>query len=406
MTRPFNIKRKYIRLSGLLTIVLSFLCASICFAEGTPDESKDQVSNPEKIKGIYISGWTAGSTNKLGELLELIDKTELNALVIDVKDARGKLTYSSKLPQAKKLGASSNTIKDLPGLLERLKERNIYPIARLVCFKDPLLSGAQPELGLKRQDGTLWKDRVGTTWLDPYNKKGWKYLVDLSKEAASLGFKEIQYDYVRFPTDGRVHEIHYGEEGKGSSKSEAIAAFLAYAKEELSQSGTVVSASILGIVLNNRRDGAFIGQDYLKIAGHVDYISPMVYPSHYANVAQNGSGQLINDVLFTYPDLDPYAVVYNVLSPAQKRLQASKRPGRIRPWLQAFTASYLGKDRYQVYSGKEIEEQIKAVYDAGIDEWILWNSKNSYKIDGLVRKDNLKIEVLVESELEGKEEII
>jgi hypothetical protein len=410
MKSPFNIKRIYAGLPGLLSTCLTLLlllpCAQVSLAGDTQVQQEDQLSKPEKIKGIYLSGWTAGSRNKLGDLLELIDKTELNAVVIDVKDAKGKLTYRSQLPLAKEISAGSNVIRDISGLLKDLKERNIYPIARLVCFKDPLLSQARPELALKSSDGSLWKDSSGTTWLDPYNQRGWEYLVELSKEAVSLGFEEIQYDYVRFPVDGDLNDLHFGEEAKGSSKAEAIADFLAYAKVELAPSGAVVSASLLGIVLSNAKDGAFIGQDFVKIAGHVDYISPMVYPSHYANVAQNGSGQLINDVLFRYPDLEPYSVVYNVLSPAQKRLQGSKTPGRIRPWLQAFTASYLGKDRYQVYSGKEIEAQIKAVYDAGIDEWILWNSKNSYSADGLVREGSSQIEIIVEVEVEPKEELL
>ncbi|MDT8316844.1 MAG: putative glycoside hydrolase [bacterium] len=366
------------------TLILAFNLVNPSFAELPPDIQKNP-SAPEKIKGIYISGWTAGSNKKFSRLLELIDETELNAVVIDIKDAEGLVTYRSKVPWTKSKGTRSYAVKDISLLLGRLKARNIYPIARVVCFRDPLLSQAYPDIALKSKEGELWKDRAGVSWLNPYNKEGWKHLLDLSKEAASLGFKEIQYDYVRFPTDGDIKNIDYGERATISGRSKAISDFLAYAKTELKPLGVAVSADLFGIVATDVRGGRYIGQDMVKMAREVDYVSPMIYPSHYANIRQNGTGQLINDVLFKYPDLEPYSVVYNSLAVAQKRLKSSKASGRLRPWLQAFTASYLGEDRYQPYHGKQIKEQIKAVSDAGIDEWMLWNANNRYPNDGLLR---------------------
>ena len=369
-----------------ITLIIALKLANPSFAELPPDSLKES-SSPEKIKGIYISGWTAGSGKKFSRLLELIDETELNAVVIDIKDAEGLLSYRSKVQWAKATVNRSYAIKDMSLLLDSLIERNIYPIARLVCFRDPLLGIAYPDIALKSKDGSIWKDRAGVSWLNPYNKEGWKYLLDLSKEAASLGFKEIQYDYVRFPTDGDIKSIDYGERTSISDRSRAISGFLAYAKAELKPFGVAVSADLFGIAATDSRGGRYIGQDMVKMARQVDYVSPMIYPSHYANIGQNGTGQLINDVLFEYPDLEPYSVVYNSLAVAQKRLQGSKVSGRLRPWLQAFTASYLGKDRYQTYSGKQIKEQIKAVSDAGIDEWMLWNANNRYPYDGLLRAE-------------------
>lgn len=367
-----------------LTVIIALKLVNPSFAELPPD-TQENSSIPEKIKGIYVSGWTAGSNKKFSRLLKLIDETELNAVVIDIKDAEGLVTYRSEVPWTRAAGARSYAVRDISLLLSSLKERNIYPIARLVCFRDPLLSKTYPDIALKSKDGSLWKDRAGIGWLNPYNKEGWKYLLDLSKEAASLGFKEIQYDYVRFPTDGDIKNIAYGEGTSISGRSKAISDFLAYAKTELKPFGVVVSADLFGIAATDARGGRYIGQDMVKMAREADYISPMIYPSHYANVRQNGTGQLINDVLFKYPDLEPYSVVYNSLAVAQKRLQGSKVSGRLRPWLQAFTASYLGKDRYQPYGGKQIKEQIKAVLDAGIDEWMLWNANNRYPDDGLLR---------------------
>ncbi len=381
-----------------ITLLIALKLVNTSFAELPPDTQKVSFI-PEKIKGIYVSGWTAGSNKKFSRLLELIDETELNAVVIDIKDAEGLVTYRSKVPWTRAAGARSYAVRNISNLLSRLKEHNIYPIARLVCFRDPLLSKAYPDIALKSKDGSLWKDRAGIGWLNPYNKEGWKYLLDLSKEAASLGFKEIQYDYVRFPTDGDIKNIAYGKGTSISGRSKAISEFLAYAKAELKPFGVVVSADLFGIAATDVRGGRYIGQDMVKMAREADYISPMIYPSHYANVRQNGTGQLINDVLFKYPDLEPYSVVYNSLAVAQKRLQNSKVSGRLRPWLQAFTASYLGKDRYQPYGGKQIKQQIKAVSDAGIGEWMLWNANNRYPDDGLLRDPAQKNELVSAEEL-------
>ena len=384
------IKNKQLTImSKLITICIAIIIAfnppTPSLAELPPNRDKDS-STREKIKGIYISGWTAGSEKKFSRLLDLIDETELNAVVIDIKDAEGLVTYRSEVPWTWKNRRRSYAVKDIKGLLDNLRERNIYPIARIVCFRDPLLSRAYPHIALKSRDGSPWKDRAGVGWLNPYNKEVWKHLLDLSKEAAALGFKEIQYDYVRFPTDGDIRDIDYGEDEGISGRARAISAFLAYARNELKPLGTIVSADLFGIAATDARGGRYIGQDMVKMAREVDYVSPMIYPSHYANVRQNGTGQLINDVLFEYPDLEPYSVVYNSLAVAQKRLQTSRASGRLRPWLQAFTASYLGKDRYRPYNGKEIKEQIRAVSDAGIDEWMLWNANNRYPYDGLSRE--------------------
>jgi hypothetical protein len=380
-----------------LTALISLKLADPSLAE-LPPYTQKAPSIQKKVKGIYISGWTAGSDKKFSRLLNLIDETELNAVVIDIKDAEGRVTYRSNVPWTRAKGTRTYAIKDISLLLDNLKKRNIYPIARLVCFRDPLLSRTYPDIALKSKDGSLWKDRAGISWLNPYDKDGWEYLVDLSKEAASLGFKEIQYDYVRFPTDGDIKDIAYSEGSKISGRAKVISAFLAYAKKELKPFGVAVSADLFGIAATDKRGGRYIGQDMVKMADQIDYVSPMIYPSHYANVRQNGTGQLINNVLFKYPDLEPYSVVYNSLAVAQRRLQNSKASGRLRPWLQAFTASYLGKNRYQPYSGKQIKEQIKAVSDAGIDEWLLWNANNRYPNDALL-KDPIQEELITPDEL-------
>ena len=209
-------------------------------------------------------------------------------------------------------------------------------------------------------------------------------MIEISKEVADIGFMEIQYDYVRFPTDGNVKTIDYGNIANEMSKAEAISGFLAYAKEELKPYGVDVSADIFGIVPIVEGDYEQIGQDLEMISKDIDYICPMVYPSHYANAAQNGIGQEVNGILYKYPDLEPYGVVYNTLVVTKEKLEASNAKANVRPYLQDFTAPWLGKGNYQIYGGRQVRQQIQAVYDAGFEEWILWNPGNVYSTDGLL----------------------
>ncbi len=339
---------------------------------------------PVKVKGIHVSGWVAGTKGKFNKLLKLVNETELNAMVIDVKEDAGKVTYKSEVPWTQEANSIVNMVGDMTQLMDTLKENNIYPIARIVCFKDPILGEKYPELALKKKDGSLWRDNKNKTWLNAYNPKAWDLLIELSKEAARLGFRDIQFDYVRFPTDGKVSLIDYGEVEK--TKAEAIAEFLAYAKKELEPMGVDVTADIFGIMPVVPGDAEGIGQDWEMVSEHIDYVCPMVYPSHYANVAQNGVGQKINGVLYKYPDLDPYGVVYNTLVLAKERIDNSNANAKIRPWLQSFTASYLGKGNYQVYGGPQIRAQIQATYDAGLEEWLLWDANNNYTEAGLLKE--------------------
>ncbi len=351
-----------------------------------PRSNLNLYKKPVKVKGIYVSGWVAGSKSRFNRLLKMVNETELNAMVIDVKEDAGRVTYRSNVPWVKEIDADINMVGNIEVLMNTLKENKIYPIARIVCFKDPILGEKKPELAIKTKDGSLWRDNKHNTWLNPYNPESWEYLIELSKEAARLGFKEIQYDYVRFPTDGNVNIIDYGEVASTKKKSEAISEFLAYAKKELAPYGVDVSADIFGIVPIVVGDYEEIGQDWELVAQDIDYVCPMVYPSHYANVAQNGVGQRINTVLFKYPDLDPYGVVYNTLVLAEGRLQSSQANAKIRPWLQDFTANYLGRGNYQIYGAKQVREQIDATYDAGLEEWILWDSNNKYTEEGLLKE--------------------
>lgn len=338
-----------------------------CYLE-QPSPNWELMKDRRKVKGIYITGNTVAYTEKFNKLLELVKTTELNTVVIDIKDDEGLMTYASSLPDVEFAGANKKVrIKDIDGVLKLLKENNIYPIARIVTFKDRRAGDKYANLAVKNKNGGIWRDRNGMSWLNPYNRESWDYIVDIAEEAAVKGFKEIQFDYVRFPTDGDLKAIDYGADAE-KQKAEAIAEFLSYARERLQSMGVVVSADVFGLVTTDTGDMG-IGQHLESIAKSVDVVCPMVYPSHYAK----GSYGVAE------PDFEPYKIVNKSMTVAQKRInaiQGNEKAALLRPWLQDFTASYL--DRYKKYGAKEVRDQINAAYDAGQNEWILWNAGNIY----------------------------
>ena len=325
---------------------------------------EEPVLPPVKVRGIYVTAWYAGQKDDLKRYIDICDSTEINALVIDIKDERGRLTL------------------DIDMAL--LKSHGIYAIARLVCFKDNIWGEQNPGIAIHSKRGAPWKDNNGIIWLDPYNTESWRHIAEIAIEAARAGYDEVQLDYVRFPSDGRLNDIDYGDAWEEKTKAEAIAEFLAYMRNALAGEKVNLSADIFGITLINEGDRENIGQDMELIMKNADYICPMVYPSHFANKRQNGKGQIINGILFEAPDLKPYEVVYNSLVLMKERMPESGENAVVRPYLQDFTAAYLGKDYYQHYGAEQVRQQIRAVYDAGFEEWILWNSSCVYSVDAFL----------------------
>ncbi|HOC08186.1 MAG TPA: putative glycoside hydrolase [Bacillota bacterium] len=332
---------------------------------------------PVKAKGIYLTGYTAGG-KRFYDLLDLVNRTELNAMVIDVKNDDGLVTYKTRNEMALSVGANRIVqIKDIEKRMADLKKNGVYAIARIVAFKDTRAAGSRPDLAIKTKSGTVWRDNKGNAWLNPYNRESWEYILDVAKEAVEYGFDEIQFDYVRFPTDGNRKLIDYGEAKEKESMAEAIAAFMKYATEVLNDKGVFVSADIFGQVTTNKDDMG-LGQQLEDLTVSTNILCPMVYPSHYYPGVYGVS----------YPDFEPYKIVYTSISTAVKRMEAVDHKGGkaiLRPWLQDFTASYL-KDGYQVYGRKQVREQIQATYDSGVEEWLLWNAGNYYT-EGALLKD-------------------
>lgn len=316
-------------------------------------------------KGLYLSFWGAGHRGLRGAALNLIEKTELNTLVIDVKGDQGLLSYPSSIPLAGEIGAQKTiTLKKLPGLVRSLKEKGIYTIARIVVFKDAPLAAARPELTVRRADGSAFIDREGLGWVDPFFSEVWDYNVAVAEEAARMGFDEVQFDYVRFPD---VAGLVFSRENTEENRVAAISGFLSRASERLAPYNVFTSADIFGYVCWNTNDTS-IGQRLDDLASHVDYLAPMLYPSGF----QFGVGEYKN------PVKNPYEIVYLSLRKAQIR---SGLPAvRFRPWLQAFRDYAFDRRHFKDF---EIAAQIEASRDFGANGWMLWNASNVYRQYGL-----------------------
>lgn len=329
------------------------------------------------IKSIYMSGHTTGWKKRFHELVDFMDSTQINATVIDIKDDNGELTYSSMIPMVKEVEADKIVKdKDFLGTMQLLEEKDIYTIARIVTFKDRTAASKRPDLAVKSKDGSIWRDNKGDAWLNPYNREAWEYPIQVAEEAALKGFKEIQFDYVRFPTDGKRDLIEYGDVG-GEHMQDAIAGFLSYARQRLAPLGVYVSADVFGLV-TTVEDDMRLGQHLETLATAVDIICPMVYPSHYA----------LGTYGIKYPDANPYGIVKKSMETARERIEAmdtTEKKAILRPWLQDFSAPWLRRDygsNYISYGPQQIKDQIKATYDAGLTQWIFWNAGNKYTEDG------------------------
>jgi hypothetical protein len=326
--------------------------------------------NPVQPKALYLTVYGVGSRSLRESALKLIDTTELNTLVIDVKGDRGFIPYKSDVPLVSSIGGQKTIlVKDIKGLVKTLKDRGIYTVARIVVFKDNLLGTARPELAVKTAQGAVWRDRENLVWVEPSMKEVWDYNIAIAVEAAQNGFDEIQFDYVRYPDrKGLKFSIANTEE----NRSKAISGFLAAAREKLAPYNVFVAADIFGYTAWNL-DDTQIGQKIDQIGASVDYISLMLYPSGF----QFGIPGYRN------PVANSNRIVYLTLQRARERTQLP--PVRFRPWLQAFR-DYAFDRRH--FTGREIREQIKASEDFGSNGWMLWNPRNIYTKEGLKTKNS------------------
>lgn len=316
----------------------------------------------QAFRALYVNRFAAQSSKRMAKLIAIADSTEINALVIDFKDEFG-LNYEPTDPAVVRNAGHSGHIPHLRALLDTLRAHKILTVARIVVFKDSVAANANPDMTIRKADGSTWRDKKGLAWVDPYNEKVWEYNLKVAEDAVRLGFAEVQFDYIRFPEPYKSLPQQVFPAAKGRAKPETLAQFLSTARSRLHALGARSTADIFGLVTTVK--GALeVGQEWEKLAPVTDVLLPMVYPSHYPT----GSFGI------AHPNADPYRTVLIAISKAHERDDklGITTPEHVRPWLQAFT---LGSPHY---GAAEVVAQRRAVYDSGYDGWVLWNPGSNY----------------------------
>lgn len=321
------------------------------------------VAPPREVRAIYLNAWAFGS-KKFYELVRLADSTEINAFVIDVKDDTGYLTYPSRVPTALEIRANEQVrAPDTRERLMVLHAHGIYPIARIVVAKDPLLANRKTAWSIHHKDGGLWHDRKNFAWVDAYTDSVWVYAGQLGEEAVRMGFAELQFDYVRFPDEpkGRMASAVYPGRRGSETTRQGVSRNLRLLRDLVKPLGVPFTIDVFGMTSSTQVDMG-IGQVWEDLVTTADVVLPMVYPSHYYHGFYD----------IQHPNSEPYKVVKRAIQDGINRAAPLGRTAEIRPWLQAFT---LGAPRYTPY---HVKEQIRAVEDLGIKSWVLWNARSVY----------------------------
>lgn len=320
------------------------------------------VPTPEHVKALYMSSWVAGTPSLRNAMVKIAETTEVNAIVIDVKDNTGVITWESRM-------------KDLDSFIQELHSKNIYVIARIACFQDPLYVKAHPEQAvLSYRSGGVWQDRKGVPWVDTGSKEMWKYIESLGKEAYAKGFDEINLDYIRFPTDGKLSDMKFPISGT-TSKPLIVGQFYYYITNAFRREGIPVSGDVFGIITTNENDVPVLGQDFHVALATFDFVAPMVYPSHYSPGTFG----------FAKPAEHPGGVIREALSGAivmadevasSTSVSSTSLRAKIRPWYQDFNMG-------AVYTKELVRSQIDQGESLGVYSWMLWDPANTYTIGAL-----------------------
>lgn len=325
---------------------------------------KKHLLTPNPLKGVYMTSWVAGTHDMRDHVVKLINETEMNALVVDVKDYTGKIAFLAQNPELKKIGADENRIRDIRGFVQDLHDKDIYVIARVAVFQDPYFVKIHPELAVQsKASGAAWKDDKGLTWIDVCAREYWNYTALVAQEAADAGFDEINFDYIRFPSDGAIEDMVFTQCPKRESKPNSLEGFFTYLQNKTKNLGVPISADLFGLTtVAEVGNDLNIGQVIERAAPHFDYISPMVYPSHYPPGFDG----------YKNPAVHPYEIISSAMEKAIKKLEAvGINKNKLRPWLQDFD---LGAD----YNADMIKKEKKAVYDSGLSSWLMWDPRNEY----------------------------
>ncbi len=355
----------------LFILIVIYTFVSGCYTKNNNEQQiptksatiqKVRVGKPEYVRGIHLSAWTAGDIKFRARFENLLSRDKLNTIVIAIKESEGHI-YIPSVKIVEEYNIPVFPIPKLEQYLDYLKSKGVYPIARIVVFKDNSLAHRKPEFAVKNPDGSLWKDYKGYSWTDPYNKNVWRYNVEIAKRAVELGFEEIQFDYIRFPSDGNTKLCRYSQKHSSITATETLVNFLTYAKEELKPFNIPVSIDVFGLTPSVNHDMG-IGQRFLELSEACDFISPMMYPSHYRKGEYN-----IPD-----PNKEPYKTVYRSVYDA--KLLLKDKIYKLRPYLQDFSLGYK-------YGVEEVKAQIYACYDNGVFEWLLWDPKCKYTLEAI-----------------------
>lgn len=331
--------------------------------EGSPSSATAAVTHirtPEHVKAVYMSSWVAGTPSIRGRLIKMIDTSELNAVVIDVKDNTGVITWDER-------------VRDLPELIDELHRKNIYVIARISAFQDPAYVKAHPEQAVRsRATGGIWKDHKGIPWVDTGSTDMWKYVEKISKESYARGFDEINLDYIRFPTDGALSDMVFpisGERAK-TDKPGIVGDFYRYITESLRADGIPVSGDLFGIIMVTDVDIKTLGQDLAVALETFDYVAPMVYPSHFYKGTAGYDNPAANPGPIIAYSMGKGVEIADKVASSTGQSTSTVR-AKLRPWYQDFD---MGAD----YTAQMVRAQIEAGYKLGVNSWMLWDPGNKY----------------------------
>lgn len=356
------------------------------------DKPKNHIEKPDAVKGIYMTSWVAGTKSLRGRVIDLIKDTEINSIVIDIKDDTGMISFEPLNPRLRQIGGFENRIADIHNLIAELHEEGIYVIGRIAVFQDPYLTKVWPEEAVKSAStGGVWKDRKGLSWMDAGSQKVWDYAIDIARDSYDVGFDEINFDYVRFPTDGDIDDMIFPY-SQDAEYEDVVESFFSYLHENLKDHEMVRSVDLFGMVTTVENNDLGIGQRLEKALPYFDYVCPMTYPSHYPDnwmgypdpnlvpgkimsLAVQGALEKIDKMNTRFVEetiTDPETgldkiVKKEVLAPEEERIAHEK----IRPWVQDFD---YGGD----YGHTEVRAQIDAIEELGLNSWLIWDPNNRY----------------------------
>ena len=320
---------------------------------------KEKINSQSIIRGIHLTSWVSGNDKLRREIINKIKNSVINTVVVDVKEKNGEVYIPSE--QSIKYKTYTAAVPEPEKIINEFKSIKLYTIARVVCFHDNILPKNNSNLAVKSSDGGLWSSRKGDTWVDPYNREVWDYILDVALRAAKAGFDEIQFDYVRYPTEGDTKKCRFAEIHNRENATKNISDFFSYARKKLSMYNVKISADVFGLTTGSDMG---IGQDLEMIAGNVDRVYPMMYPSHYYSGEYNLSD----------PESQPYKIIDRGLKQAMNKTGPNYY--KVIPYLQDFSL----KVKYRPF---DVRAQIIATKNNYINSFILWNPKSKYSWETL-----------------------